>query len=81
MKTFSYCKSFDHTIEQCPQLIAKWKARTVRNPNPVQNPNLNSNQNIQMIYVEPREATIIFVIRGGATNGADQSARHGKLQV
>ena len=43
-KTCTYYKSFDHTIEQCLQLIVKWQAWIMRNPNPAQNPNSNPNQ-------------------------------------
>ena len=39
--TCKYCKSYDHTIEECPILIAK-----MRDPKPV------INQNIQLIIAE-----------------------------
>ena len=80
-KTCLYCKAFDHTVEQCPQLIAKWKVQTVGNPNALQNPNLNPNQNIQMISVQSREANIVVVMREGAATGVKQDAQHGKPQV
>ena len=48
-KTCSYYKGQDHNVEQCPQLIAKWQARTIAGPNPTKNPNPNLNVNFQMI--------------------------------
>ena len=53
----SHCKVQDHNVEQCPQLIAKWKARASGVPNPTQNPNLN----VQMIVVELREPNIVVI--------------------
>ena len=75
-KACSYYKYFDHTIEEFPQLIAKWHAKNLGNPIPLQNPNLNPNQNIQMIYVEPREPNIVVVTRGGDATGENQYAQH-----
>ena len=51
------------------------------NPNPLQNLNLNPKQNIQMIFVEPREANIVVITRGGVASGADQNAQHDQPQV
>ena len=70
----SYYKDFDHTIEECPQLIAKWQNRNVGKKNPPKNPNMN----IQNIYVEPREPSIVIVTRGGDATGEDQEAAYGK---
>ena len=53
----------------------------VGNTNPAQNPNLNPNQNIQMISIEPREINIVPLTRGGVVTGANQDTQHGKLQV
>ena len=75
-KTYSYCKYFDHTIEQCLQLIVKWKATNVGNPVPLHNPNPNPNQNIQRISIEPREPNIGVMIRGSVATGAYQYAQH-----
>ena len=69
-------------MEQCPQLIARWKAWTVGEVNPAPNlapnpptnaSNLNANANIQMIVAEPWELTVAVVTRGGAATGADQA--------
>ena len=68
-KMCTYCKSFYHTVEQCLQLIVKWKAQTIVNPNLVQNQNLNPNQKIHMIYVKLRETRIVVVTRGGIVIG------------
>ena len=46
------------------------------NPNPLQNPNLNPNQNIQMIFAEQREVNIVVVIRGGDATGEDKDTQH-----
>ena len=78
MKNCTYCKAFDHTVEQCLYLIAKWQARTVVDPKPVQNLNLNPNINIQMISVKPRQPNLVVVTRGGATTGAEQNTQQGK---
>ena len=50
--TCSYCKGQDHNVEQFPQLIAKWQARTIIGPNPAPNLNLIPNVNGQMIAAE-----------------------------
>ena len=42
--TCKYCKSYDHTIEECPILIAKFK-----------DPKPTVNQNIQLIAAEQKE--------------------------
>ena len=42
--TCKYCKSYDHTIEECPILIAK-----------IRDPKLVVNQNIQLIAAEKKE--------------------------
>ena len=76
-KACSYCEVVDHTVEECPQLIAKWHANNLGNPIPLENPN----QNIQMIYVDPREENIVVVIRGGDASVADQNAQHDQPQV
>ena len=75
MKNCTCCKEFDHIIEQCLQLIAKWKARIVVNPNPVHNQNPNPNKNIQIISIEPREPHIVVVTRGGVTTGENQNTK------
>ena len=71
-------------MKKFPQLIARWKARTVGvanpkpnpQPNPAPNaPNQNSNINIQMIVTEPPEPNVAVVTRGGATTGADQATQ------
>ena len=54
------------------------KAQTVRAGNPVPNPvsnspNPNTNYNIQMIVIEPREPNVVVVTRGGVATGADQA--------
>ena len=77
VKTCTYCKAFDHTIEQCPQLIVKWLARIVINPNPVQNQNPNPNNNIHTNSIEPREPHIFVVTRGGVATGVDHNTQHG----
>ena len=51
------------------------------NPHPLQNPNLNPNQNIHNISVEPREPHIIVVTRGGVATGVEQEAEYGQSQV
>ena len=76
-----YCKEFDHTIEQCSQLIAKWQARTVINPNPVKNPNPNPNPNIQMISSESRQPNLVVVRKGGVAIGENQNTPQGYPQV
>ena len=65
--------------------------RNVENTNPLKNPNLNPNQNIQKIFDEPRERIIVVVTRGGVvtivvTRGGvvtreDQGAQHEQSQV
>ena len=43
-------------------------------PNPMSNsPNLNTNSNIQMIVVKPREPNVVVVTRGGSVMGVDQA--------
>jgi hypothetical protein len=61
----TYCKALDHATEDCPQLVAKWKARG--------NHNHNRNQNVQKISSKkcnegPR---ITVVTRGGARTRVD----------
>ena len=51
------------------------------NPKPMQNLNLNPNQNNQMISTEPIEPNIVVVMRGGVVRGADQNIQHGQPQV
>ena len=80
-KTCSYCKGQDHNVKQCPQLITKWKARTITGPTPAQNPNTNPNLNVQMIATEPRDPTISLVSRGGAVTKADQDKLQEQLQL
>ena len=72
-KTCTYCKTFDHTIEQCPQLIMKWKDITIDNPNPVQNLNLNPNPNIQINSFEPRQPQSFVVTRASVAMGSDKN--------
>ena len=81
-KTCSYCKGQDHNVEQCPQLIAKWQARTITGPNPMQNlnPNLNPNLNVYMIDAKPRDPIVSVVTRGGATTEANQDVPQEQLQ-
>ena len=81
MKNCTYCQAFDHTIEHCSQLIEKWQARIVINPNPVHNPNGNTNLNIQMILIEIRQPQIAVVTRGGDEMGAYQNTQQGQPQV
>ena len=73
----SYCKEFDHTIKECLQLIAKWKSKNLGNSNQLQ----NANQNIQNIFVEPRDHIIVVVIRGFVVTGEDQDAPCANLRV
>ena len=68
--TCSYCKYFDHTVEESAQLIAKWQAKDVGNEHLPQNPILN----IQKISTEPRELGIAIMTRGGDAIGVDQEA-------
>ena len=75
--TCSYCKYFDHSVEECPQLIVKWKARNLGNQNPPQNPKLN----IQNISIEPREPNIVIVIRGGVATRSNQEAPYEQPRV
>ena len=63
----SYFKVIDHTIEEFPQLISKWKSKVTGNQNQL----LNANQNVKKILVEPREPTIVVLIRGGVVIGED----------
>ena len=51
------------------------------NQNPPHNPNLNPNQNIQKISVEPREPHIVVVTRGGVVTGVDQEALYRQPQA
>ena len=74
---YSYCKELDHTIEECPYLIAKFQERNMGN----QNPPKNANPNIQNIYAEPWELNIAIITRGGAATGANQEAPYEKLRV
>ena len=67
-------------MEQCPQLITKWQARTIVGPNLVQNPNLNLNLNVQMIAAEPRDPNIVVVTQGGGVNEGDQDKPQEQLQ-
>ena len=80
MKTCSYCKGEDHNVEQCPQLIAKWQARTIAGPNLVHNENTNPNMNVQMIAAEPGDLNVVVVTRGGAMIRADQDKSQEQLQ-
>ena len=59
----------------------KWQDRIVINPNPVQNQNQNPNQDIEMIYVEPRESHIVVVTRAGVATREDQNTQQGQPQV
>ena len=56
------------------RLIAKWKARNVVGPNPMQNlnPNPNTTLNVKMIVVEPRESSVVVAIGGGTVTKFDQ---------
>ena len=58
----------DPTIVDCPQLISKWQAKIVGNPDPP--PNLN--QNVQKNFAKPREPTIDVLTRVVAASGDDQ---------
>ena len=58
----------DHTVEGCPQLIAKWHAKITGN----QNQNPNTNHNVHKIYVKPWEPNIFVLTRGGGVIGDDQ---------
>ena len=59
-----------HTIEECPQLIAKWQTKAIENPNQF----LNANRNIQKILAEPwdKPPTIEVLTRGGTATGDDK---------
>ena len=50
------------------------------NPNPVQCMNPNPNENIQMIYVDPREANIVVITRG-VSMGEDQEEPYRQPRV
>jgi hypothetical protein len=51
----TYCRSLDHAIEYCPQLVVKWQDRGNRSHNP--------NQIVQKISVEERnEGPIIAIV-------------------
>ena len=56
--TCNYCKSYDHTIEECPTLIAK-----IREPKPA------VHQNIQLIAAEQEEPEprVNIVTRSGVS--------------
>ena len=47
----------------------------------MQSQNLNPNQNIQIIFVEPREPHVGVVKRGGVATGADQNTHQGNPHV
>ena len=57
--TCSYCKVHDHNMEQCPQLIVKWKAQIIEGPNLMQNS--NPNPNVHMIFAEKREPSVAVI--------------------
>ena len=67
-------------MEQCPQLIEKWQARTITGHNPAKNENQNTNMNVQMITVEPRDPNVVVITREGAATGADQDKAQEQLQ-
>ena len=79
-KTCSYCKGQDHNVEQCPQLISKWQARTIARPNHPRNANPNPNMDVQMVVVEPRYPNVDFVTREGVATGDDQDKAQEQLQ-
>ena len=60
----------NHTVEEFPQLIAKWHDRNMVNKKPPQ----NANPNIQKIYVELRNPNIVFAIKGFVATEGDQEA-------
>ena len=64
----TYCSEVDHTVEECPQLIAKWKAKNVPQPQPNHNTTQNQNPhpNVQKILDEIRiqPVHVIIVTRG-----------------
>ena len=65
--TCKYCKSYDHTIEECPILIAK-----IKDPKPV------VNQNIQLIVAEqkePKPRVNIVNHSGASTSTTSQDAK------
>ena len=41
----TYCSAEDHTVEEFPQLLRKWKAKNTLEPQPNQNANQTQNQN------------------------------------
>ena len=80
VKTCSYFKGQNHNVEQCPQLIKKWQARTITGHNPVENENPNPNMNVHIISVEPHDLNVVLVTRGGAATGVDQDKAQEQLQ-
>ena len=48
-QTCSYCRAFNHYIEECPHIIAKWKAKVTGNQNQLP----NANQNVREILTDP----------------------------
>ena len=81
VRTCSYCKGHDHNVEQCPQLIAKWQARTVATPNPPPKLNPNENVNVQIIVAESQQLNIVATTRGGAMTGAEQENPQEQTQL
>ena len=65
----SYYKVFNNTIEECPHIISKWKAKVTGNKKKTP----NANQNVQKISVDPWDKlpTIFVLTRGGTVTGDD----------
>jgi hypothetical protein len=62
--TYSYCNSFEHSIEESSMFLAKLQERR----GPQQNPQ------VKLIYGEPHgtEPRVIVITRGGASTGEDR---------